>query len=309
MAQLATASNHAPQLRVGDLLDLGVYGGQDSARDLETRRIAVNALDLATAALETANGARQLQIDLGASVPGIAKTTLYLAIGQRPANSPWLTVTDKLQPVIHTAQMRAYLVADIVVAGLSGVASVRLPVFIEAASADARLSAIRCAQPLSNSSVTIEAAPSLGSVVIGEVPLASLSDFETAPTPSAAKIVSTLLLKIEGSAGAKLGGNEWKSLTFYANEIDRGAVKTVSATDIAEASVASLVGGMNLSVNALGFGVNVGNITNVVKPALMAIAPEIDKLANGLTDLLGLRLGQADVRVNGLRCYGAALVQ
>ena len=49
-------------------------------------------MDLADAALSVANGGRQVQLNLGATVPGLASTTAWLAIGQRPSNSPWIAI-------------------------------------------------------------------------------------------------------------------------------------------------------------------------------------------------------------------------
>jgi uncharacterized membrane protein len=45
-----------------------------------------------------------------------------------------------------------------------------------------------------------------------------------------------------------------------------------------------------------------------VQGVLTSVAAPLDSLVNGLSDLLGVRLGEADVRVNGVRCGGAALV-
>ncbi len=61
-----------------------------------------------------------------------------LAIGERPNRSPWLTVTSKGEPIIRTAQTRIYLEATTAKA-LSDLTAVKLPVLIEAASAEARL--------------------------------------------------------------------------------------------------------------------------------------------------------------------------
>jgi Flp pilus assembly protein TadG len=47
---------------------------------------------------------------------------------------------------------------------------------------------------------------------------------------------------------------------------------------------------------------------DVVYDASEEIYWAVHNLVNGLSDLLGVHLGEADVRVNGVRCGGAALV-
>jgi hypothetical protein len=56
--------------------------------------------------LALANGQRQVALDLGLSLPGLASTTLTLAVGQRPAHSPWLAVTNDDKTIVRTAQAR-----------------------------------------------------------------------------------------------------------------------------------------------------------------------------------------------------------
>ncbi len=50
-------------------------------------------------------------------------------------------------------------------------------------------------------------------------------------------------------------------------------------------------------------------MTAAVNSTLAAVATPLDGVVNGLTGLLGLGLGEADVRVNGVRCNAVALVK
>lgn len=85
-------------------------------------------------------------------------------------------------------------------------------------------------------------------------------------------------------------------------------IKQAATRDAARATVSSLLGDTDLSVRAGGLGLSTGVVTSAVNGALSSAASPLDDLLNGLTDLLGVRLGEADVRVNGVRCGGAALV-
>jgi uncharacterized membrane protein len=308
IVDLADASNHAPVSRLKRLVDFGPYGAQDLVSTGGRRKITVNALDLATAILEFASHDRQVQLTLDTGIPGVASVNAWLAIGEPPNHAPWLAIAADDQPIIRTAQMRLYIVANAGVAGLSGVASARLPVLVELASAQARLDSIQCAAN-DNNSVTLKVAPSVGSLTIGDVQTNALSNFTTTLTPGPAAVVKTLFVNVTASAHADIGGQTWQTVSFTSEDIRAGAVKTVSTNDIAQASVATLLGDTTLNVGVLGFGLNIAAVTQAVRPPLVAVAPALDTLINALIDLLGVHVGQADVRVDGVRCGDAALVQ
>ena len=68
--------------------------------------------------------------------------------------------------------------------------------------------------------------------------------------------------------------------------------------------------GLNLNVSVLGLGLGLGApaISNSTASTLGTIAAPLDGVLNAVEDMAGLHIGQADVRVNGLRCREAALV-
>ena len=268
----------------------------------------VSALDLATAMLQIAGGERQIKLELGAGVPGLASTDVWLAIGERPNNSPWLAITGDSDVIIRTAQMRLYIEANVAPGGALGLAQVRVPVLTELASAEARLANIRCGFSGAQREVTLAVAPSIGSLTLGEINPGQLNNFRTTLRPARAVLVRTALLQAEGAARIELGGKQWREVRFSGAEIDRGVMKTVSTRDALRATLSSLLGETELEVRVLGLGLGLGPVTNALRGALGAVAAPLDGLVNGLTDLLGVRLGEADVRVNGVRCGGAALV-
>ena len=127
---LAAASTALPSTPLATILDLGPYDSQDQTTDSSGASLTVGALGLADALLAAANGSRQLNVSLNGLVPGIAQLNLWLAIGQRPSQSPWLTVTDAGQVVVRTAQMRLYIQASLapgVLSTATGGALVTLP--------------------------------------------------------------------------------------------------------------------------------------------------------------------------------------
>lgn len=303
IAALADAAAGRGPLALDALLDVGPYGAQDTLADARGARLGVNALDLANAILEIANGGRQVALDLGVGVPGLAQTRAWLAIGERPNNSPWLAVTDAKTVIIRTAQMRLYVEAELAAAGL---ASVRLPALIELASAQARLEAIECGHAPNRHRVTLSVAPSVGALSIADIDRSKLADFKTPLARKPARLAQAVLLTIEGQAHADLGGLEWRDVIFDGADIANGTVKTVQTRDIAQATVATLMDSLTLQVKPLALNANA--LTAALAPVLRTAAPALDGLINTLSDLLGVRLGEADVRINGVRCRGAALV-
>ena len=206
--------------------------------------------------------------------------------------------------------MRLFLDTSVAVAGAPGIAAARLPVLIEAASARARLDDIRCGASPSSTRVRLEGSPSLGTIAIADIDLERLDDFTRSLVLKPAQIVTTKLLTVTGSARVDLGGDEWQSVTFTGNEIADGTVTTVQTRDLARATVASLISNIDLKADALGLGLglNAGALTAPVQPALAAAAAPADDVINALSDVVGLHLGEADLRVNGARCHGVALV-
>ncbi|QGZ93833.1 pilus assembly protein TadG-related protein [Terricaulis silvestris] len=310
MRQLAQAAEYAGSVGPLDtLIDLGPYAQQDHTAQLGASQIQVSAMDLATAVLQIAGGDRQVRLNLGAGVPGLASTDVWLAIGERPNNSPWLAVTDDENVIIRTAQMRLFIQAQVRPAGaLGALANVRLPILLEMASAQARLNSIRCGFDPRDREVTLDVAPSIGSLSLGDINTSRLDDFRTALHPTRADLVRVGPIRVQGEGRVELGGQAWQQVRFNGSDIDGGVVKQVHTRDTAQATISSLLGRTNLTVAAGGLGLSTGAVTSSVRGALTTAAAPLDGLVNGLSDLLGVRLGEADVRVNGVRCGGAALV-
>lgn len=311
--KLATAAGSSTPAKLDRLLDLGPYGQQDHVAGASGAKINLKALDLANSVLTVAQGGRQLTLDLGASVPGLADVTAYVGIGERPANSAWITVTRDKTVVVRTAQTRIYLETKLLnsggLLGAAGVSVVKLPVLVEAASAQAKISALNCAANRASRSVSLSVMPSVGQVAVAEIDTSKIANFTQELVLKPAALVNLLIIKATVKAQTKLGGVTWKTATFTQSEIDAGAVKTVSTDDIAQAALSTLLG--NLSI-----GVELGPLSLLSLSGLAAglealIAPAaapLDGVVNNLTNLLGVRLGQADVWVNGLRCGETALV-
>lgn len=306
---LAAAESGLNQTDLSLLIAPGPYGGQDHVSSGAGAKVSLEAMDVANALLTLANGGRQVQLDLGASIPGLASTTVYLAIGQRPSNSPWIGIDDAGKVIVRTAQARLYVNAQVGAGGVLGglgASLVNLPVYVELASAQAKLSALSCA----NNTVSLSVAPSVGRIAIGQVNTAGLDDFTTAETISPATLLNLGLVKATATSVVDLGGAQWQTVNFSSADVAAHTIKTASTQDLAQTTVASLVGNAQVGVQVLGLGLVVGQgpVTTSLGQVLSVAAVPLDSTLNALESLLGVQLGYADVRINGLRCNGAALV-
>lgn len=311
---LANATIKAADIAVGDIIDVGRYGAQDRVSLRGQTSVKANVMDIANAALTLAGEGRQVKLDLGATIPGLASIEVWLAIGERPNETPWFTVTDRSEPVVRTAQTRLYILTKIApgagILSTNGIVSVELPIYIELASAEAKLDSVSCPADPAKRVVNMLARPSIGHISIASIDRTKLNNFKAPLVESPATLASVLVLQVTGKARVDLGGTTWKPLKFTQKDITDGAIKTASTDDIAQSLASSLFKNVQLDVKLLGLGLGLGKgpVETAVSNLLGSVAKPLDGVLNQVTGLLGVQLGQADVRVNGLRCHAAALV-
>jgi uncharacterized membrane protein len=283
-------------VRLGDVIGLEADARSGLAEGLDA---SVSVLDLAMAMLET-GGDRQVKLALGAR-PGLAAVTVDLAIGERPNRSPWLTVTGKGQPIIRTAQARLYVRAR-TAQKLSGLAQVDLPILIELAASEARLEAITCAPD----TVTLGVRPGLVTASLGQVAEADLDDFTRDLSPAPATVLNVAgLVRLIASGEVEVADQAFRDTRFNAGDIADQSVKTVTANGLPSGLIASLFGQLDVTVQALGLGLGLGSLVSALGSLITPLGPVLDGAIHPLLDMLGLKLGEADVRVHGVTCAAA----
>ncbi|WP_292541001.1 hypothetical protein [Mesorhizobium sp.] len=122
------------------------------------------------------------------------------------------------------------------------------------------------------------------------------------------------LLAVNGSAALDITNNDPTTLTFNSTEIANKSIKTAYTETLTQSLTTSLVDDLSLSINALGLGLlNVTTLLGTVKPAVIAalnaVTAPVDNLVYNVLAALGVRVGEADVRVMGATCGRAVLVQ
>lgn len=294
LGRLASASGGV-KVKLGDLIGADVQAPDGLRQGLDA---SVSALDLVMALLEAGGGQRQIALDL--AVPaGLADLKTALAIGERPNHSPWLTVTADGQPVIRTAQARLYVRARTAQA-LSGLARVELPILVELAASEARLKSLAC---LPARAVEVDVRPGLARASIGVVDETRLADFKTAPTPRPATLLSVLgLVSITGKADVEIADQGFRSLRFDAADIQAQRIKTMTSRGLAAGLISSLIQRLDVDVDIIGLNLGLGDLVKGLGQLLTPLGPVLDGVLNPILDLLGLKLGEADVAVHGLSC-------
>ncbi|QCB54826.1 hypothetical protein E5675_10540 [Sphingopyxis sp. PAMC25046] len=265
--------------------------------------VKVNALSLLRTMLLLGNANRQVDLSLAGNLLGGSGINIALLVGEPPADSPLIAVTDTNDVIVRTAQVR--LKVDTRVA--TPLASVHVPLLAELGSASARITDIDCA-PNSNAAVSLGVVTSPAIVAIGTVPDSDFQDMQRPLEPQPARVVKLPLVSIDAQAELILSDLNEKQVAFSRSEIDDGQVKTVSSGGLVAGAAESLSDRMELDVNVLGLGLNLKALTAVVGETVALAAPVLDTVLADLTGLLGLQVGQADTRVNALRCGKARLV-
>jgi uncharacterized membrane protein len=286
------------------LLSLGRASGLPLGSPPRGLTASVSALDLLSATAALSNGSRQVELNLGAKIPGLLSATAELAIGEPPQSSPWFTVGE-VGDVVRTAQTRLRIVAE--VAGPGGLigASIKVPLYVELAFAEAKLTDIACS---GKTRVKVAALPGVVALRIADV--AGLADFRRSPSFTPATLVRTSALTVTGSAETTMTNLAPTTIGFSEDDITARTIKSVSTKDFTQSLTGSLL--KNLQLDAKLAGLNLATpdlVGKSVGQSLRAATPAIDNLLDTVLGTLGVRLGEADVRVTGVTCQRAVLVQ
>ena len=87
-------------------------------------------------------------------------------------------------------------------------------------------------------------------------------------------------------------------------------MKSVSTHDFTGSLFGSLLGDLRLDIKVGGLGLSLPGVLNAtLKNVLTAASPAIDTLLDNVLATLGIKLGEADIRVTGGICGRSVLVQ
>ena len=272
--------------------------------------MGVNALQLVSTAAALSNGDRQVALDLGATLPGLGGVTVQLAIGEPPVETPPHRLGTP-GSAVRSAQTR--LSIEVSIDGLSALAGIRvkLPIYVEVAASEAKLADIRChgGTPV-NASVAVDAVPGVAELAIGSVDPSVLADFSDAVRVRKARIVDALALRVDAIAHVEAKNLSRTRLSFSPTQIADGAVKSVSTRDTLTSATKTLIENLDADISILFLTLGTPKaVTAALAATLGAVTPQLDALIYNLLLVAGVRIGEADIRVTGVRCDRPVLVQ
>ncbi|MDG4876441.1 TadG family pilus assembly protein [Mesorhizobium sp. WSM4935] len=322
LESMASSATNNVKVPLCNLVSLGSVGSLGLGQKPAGLSVGASAMSMLTAAAALANGNNEVQVNLGATIPGLTSATLAVAIGEPLQCSPWLAVGES-GTVVRTAQTRIKLNASVTVGnsnlgGGTSLLAVHLPLNVEVAYAEAKLTDISCPTGPSSIKVSIAAQPGVVAAHLANSNASGFADFTQPQSFSKADIADLRLLlvpllQVTGSSAFSVTNMTPTTLTYNATDIANKAIKTVSTKNLTQSLTTSLVKNLSLSVNALGLGLDVTALLGTVKPAvttlLNGVTAPVDDLLYNVLGALGVHVGEADVRVTGATCGRAVLVQ
>ncbi|MEJ5020254.1 TadG family pilus assembly protein [Ochrobactrum vermis] len=309
----------ATKLPVGKLLGLGSLANA-SIGSGAGYNITANVMQLVSAAVMI-GGKHQVDITSGLKVPGLLGVTLEVIVGEPPQKTPFFRV-GAAGSFVRTAQIRLQL--GIRVGGQSGnpllgveLLNLNLPLAIDIASGEGELKSISCPLGPTSANVTIAAKPGIVGVYLGEV--SSFYDLNRKPSVSKTSIADVQpyvlglkfgsLLSLDAKAEVNLG-QKTTLLSFSYSDIQNKKIRTAYSSDLVSSLSSSLLKNIDIDLSVLGIiKLPLGDLVGLIGLLLTPVAPVIDNLVFGVLDLLGVKLGEADVQVTGVLCQRAALTQ
>jgi len=321
-----------PTIQLGDLVDLGVWRNQPiGSGDAAPSALdaGLNVLQLLTVALQAANGQNAVALPgVSLGLPGVASLQLTATVIEPPQSPPF--AFGPVGMTVHTAQVRVQLKLQLLdLFGLLG-QGIQLPLYVEVAAGEATLTGIDCGdEPDTDATVTVLARSGLARVYIGELPSGLMRNFDKAVSDNDVQTATLVgigvgplgLVRIDGKAVARLDGKS-RSLTFTQTQIKNREVQSVNADP--SAILSSLTSDLSATLDLRACVVSVfgtclinldlGNV--LLRPTLAALHQLLDPvisnvlgpLLDNLLLALGIRIGNLDVVVTGVRCGVPVLV-
>ncbi|MET3927207.1 TadG family pilus assembly protein [Devosia sp. 2618] len=312
--KLAGSAGNNGTLPLNKLFNLGALGklsiGSRTGEDLFTK---ISAIEMLSASAALSNGNRQVDLAIGASVPGLIGADVELAIGEPPQGGAWYAIGPN-GTVVRTAQLRLRIEASVLGSGALLGIPVNLPLFLEMAHAEAIVGAATCpTRSAPSGSATILARPGVVRVMVGEVTPGSFGAFNTPPKVGIAtlvevKVLFITVLKVLASAMVEIAQTTPVPLSFSSSDIAANAIKTARTSTVVSSLTGSLLDNLTLEVPILGLGLNLTSLRVLLKAILSPIAPVLDLTIARVLEALGLSIGEVDVRVYGVRCTSPVLV-
>ncbi len=296
-------------VKLKDIMDIGPLGSRLIGKS-DGLTVQTDIFNLISATANAANGGiHQIDLDLGATVPGLGGLTLSVAIGEPPVGSKALGI-GRTGSIVRTAQTRVALTTTVDgITGLLGI-KIRVPLYIEVAHAEGRMASITCASGATGATVNVEAVPGVLELSLGDIDKSAFANFGKDPRATKTKMVATPALNLTALAYTNATNVNATQLSFSPSDISSQKVKQASTRNTVSTLIDSLLKNLQLEVELLGLRVEVPSaLLGGLADTLRLLTTPLDQVLYSVLSTIGVKVGEVDVRVGGASCRNPVLVQ
>ncbi len=309
--QLATSlAGSNAKIPLSGVFNLGHAGeaklGGHSATD-----VVVGIYDLIAASAVVADGEKQVTLNLDSSLAGLGSLKLRVTVGEPMQSMPWYRLGQK-GDVVHTAQTRVAFDLTVGGTGLLAGAQVKLPIYIEAAYADGELTAVKCSGLINSrlNGIDVAVEPGIVEAWIGDLDGGAERNFDRTLEFRKATLVKTAALTVRGRSHVEMGNQSPTIISFSAREIASHVVKSTNTRNFTRSLLASLLGELELEVGAGGLALATpALVAPALETSLAPVSATVDDVILNVLSVLGIKLGEADIRADGGTCSRPVLVE
>lgn len=294
-------------IKLSQILNLSAIGSRQVGTGYGGASTA-DAYGLIRAAAAVSNGQHQVELSFDYYVPAIGNANFRLMIGEPPVGAQSVAINEP-GSLVRTAQIRAMVTFTLGrLPALVG-ATLNVPIYIEVANSEARLTGIQC-DAGGAASVKVETHPGLAELAVGTVDQEAFINFGNKPRVTPATLLTLPGVKVKGSAQVDVKNITGILMSFTRADIDANKVKNSNVTTPYTSYMSSLINNLNLDVEAFGARASTDQFLyrQVVTGALSTITVPADKLLAAYMAVMGYKIGEADVSVTGASCGIPSLV-
>lgn len=331
---IISAQVNSVEIKLGDIIKLSTPSSEGAAS------ASINVLDLLMTSAQISNGQNLVKLNSAIDLGALAKADVKLVVIEPPTiaiGPAGKDSQDQWRTQAHSAVVRMFLDIKLVdtsaVPGLSFLLKVtllRLPVYIEVAQGNARLTNIQCADNLADCRVSIEAKPGIASICIAEVSDALMRNTSTPvdctsmPSTTVSEvsllggILPILQVKAKLPVQAEVPDTAYQTLTYNGVVGDSDDVQTVNSNAVGSVLSNTLSNFTNaskwtltpvvLGILPLPVGQILSPLLNFIVTTLSPLFALLDAILVPLLNFLGVQLGYSDVRFISLNCGQSKLV-
>ncbi|MDK1489584.1 hypothetical protein QN219_05875 [Sinorhizobium sp. 7-81] len=152
--------------------------------------------------------------------------------------------------------------------------------------------------------------PGIALIAIGDVDPTILASFSADARVTPARLVDATALKIDAIAQVESKNLQASRLSFSPNQVASRTIKSVSTKDILTSTTKTLLNNLNAEIHVGPLSLGTPTLLQqALAQTLGSVTAPVDELLYNLLLLVGVRIGEADVRVTGVKCQPPVLVQ